>query len=261
MAVQVEVLTLNDKEASFLSPFKLSGGLSRQSTAKTENEVPIDKERVIQSVECDYKSCFYVPPPPPNVRRIYHNRKRTSYTEYEVVSEVATKRCALVELLWSDSCPSAEKVTRVAFAAGEADEDSSLEDVLQLPDANSWPPLIIATHRRQLAAVSALLKLGADVDCQEPQSGWTPLMYAVSVGATEIVRELLRYGADIDAFALPHDWNALCVAIHSNRADLVDMLLDAGADLSLLKRRHPCLAETYNGELALHGARRSIIAA
>jgi ankyrin repeat protein len=136
-------------------------------------------------------------------------------------------------------------VTRVAFVAGEADEHSSLEGVLQLADVNGWPPLIIAAHRQQSAAVSALLRLGADVDCQDPRSGWTPLMYAVSVGAADIAHELLNHGAVIDKFALPHDWNALCVAIHSNRVDLVDLLVDAGSSLRLLTKRHPCLLETY----------------
>jgi ankyrin repeat protein len=147
-------------------------------------------------------------------------------------------------------------VTRVAFAAGEADEDSSLEEVLQLPDANGWPPLLVAAHRQQKGAVAALLQLGADVDCQDPQSGWTPLMYAVSVGAAAIARVLLHHGAAIDAFVMPHDWNALCVAIHSNRVDMVDLLLDAGADVHLLSKRHPCLAETYTSEFAQREARR-----
>lgn len=192
-----------------------------------------------------YKSCFYVPPPPPNVRRVYHNRKRTSYTEYEVAPEASTTHRALLDVLWSERFPTAARVSRAAFIAGEADEESSLEGVLELADSNGWPPLIIATHRRQLAAVSALLQLGADVECQDQRSGWTPLMFAVSVGAAEIVHELLKNGASVDKFALPHDWNALCVAIHSNRIDMVHMLLDAGADLRLLTTRHPCLAETY----------------
>merc|ERR1711988_825711 len=240
-----QVLTLSDQDVSkdaqsFPSPS------NSQSTADTEYEMLTSiEDEVCESADREYKSCFYVPPTPPNVRRIYHNRKKTSYTEYEVAPSSCVKRNALIELLRSETSPAAEKVSRVAFAAGEADEDSSLEDVLELPDANGWQPLLIAAQRRQKGAVSALLQLGADVACRDPQSGWTPLMYAVSVGAAEIVQKLLHHGASIDEFAFPHDWNALCVAIHSNRADMVDMLLDAGADLDRLKKRHPCLAETY----------------
>eukprot|EP00913_Durusdinium_trenchii_P016259 g15281.t1 len=110
---------------------------------------------------------------------------------------------------------------------------------------DGWTPLLIATQRRDAESVETLLSNGAEVDCKEPQSGWTPLMFAASLGDVPIVKLLLKYKASVNTFACPHDWNPLCAAIQANNKDVVRLLLDAGADISLIKKRHPALAEVY----------------
>mmetsp|Transcript_102373 Transcript_102373/g.315889 ORF Transcript_102373/g.315889 Transcript_102373/m.315889 type:complete len:471 (+) Transcript_102373:78-1490(+) len=225
-------------------------GASRQATEEAGTEA-----RLRPPIPCggrdgsSYGSCFWVPPPPSNVRRIYHNRKKTSYTEV-VVEEAAPRPTSqtLIGLLESESNPSRCRVMKAAYLEGDASEDSNLEDVVHAADANGWPPLLIAAQRRQADAVAALLELGAAVDCRDPSSGWTPLMYAVANGDEPTVRELLKHGASVNSFAKPSDWNALCVAIMSSRGWFVEMLLEAGADLKLIKRRHPQLAEMYTAE-------------
>jgi len=197
----------------------------------------------------EYASCFWVPPTPKGMRRIYHNRKRTAYTELPVDGAGALPvDKTLIRLLESESNPSPSQVKKAAFLEGHASEDSNLLDVLHGTRANGWQPLLIAAQRKQAAAVSALLELNASVDCREPCSGWTPLMYAVANGDEPTVKTLLKHGASVNSFAKPSDWNALSVAIMSDRSCLVPILLEAGAEPDLIRRRHPCLADVYAAE-------------
>lgn len=105
-------------------------------------------------------------------------------------------------------------------------------------------------------------------------------MFAASLGDCQLVKLLLKYNASVNTFACPHDWNPLCAAIQANNKDIVRVLLDAsrqkdsrrllnfigsatvldcchttslfphmseaGADISLIKKRHPALAEIYD---------------
>jgi len=192
----------------------------------------------------EYQSCFYVPPPPPGKGRIYHNRKRTAYTEFTLDANQAVPMTVL-RLLATETDPTHGRVKQVAYAEGDAHEDSNLIDAIQTPCKRGWMPLLMAAQRGQTSAASALLELGAEPDCRDPQGGWTPLMYAVANGDKAMAELLLASGASVNAFAVPSDFNPLCVAIMSSRTDFVTLLLDAGADLGLIRRRHPGLAEVY----------------
>jgi len=101
----------------------------------------------------------------------------------------------------------------------------------------------VAVQRRQLAAVKALLLLGADADDRESASGWTPLMYAAGAGNVDMVRLLLSHGASVNAVAPKQSWSPLCSAIQSGKSELVRLLLEAGADLQAVKKQHPAIAE------------------
>jgi len=194
----------------------------------------------------EYNSCFYVPPPPRNVVRVYHNRKRTSYTDYPVENiRPSEPSLTLVQLLAVEPNPSRTRVCKVAFAEGEASEDSCLSDVLETPDMHGWAPLLIATQQRQADAVAALLSLGANVDVQNPETGCTPLIIAVTAGDAVIVRHLLDHKASVNLYVGPECRNALCEAIVSKRNDIMEMLLAAGADINLLEEHYPSLAESY----------------
>jgi len=117
---------------------------------------------------------------------------------------------------------------------------------------DGWPALVIAVQRRDLDSATTLLEHGAEADCREEESGWTPLMFAASLGDMCMVKLLLEHGASVNEFAKPHDWNPLCCAIQANCKEVIGILLCAGADVDLIKKRHPCLAETYDCELGCY---------
>eukprot|EP00927_Polykrikos_kofoidii_P054956 TRINITY_DN49283_c0_g1_i1.p1 TRINITY_DN49283_c0_g1~~TRINITY_DN49283_c0_g1_i1.p1 ORF type:complete len:304 (+),score=43.35 TRINITY_DN49283_c0_g1_i1:51-914(+) len=227
---------------------------SPESTLRFATESSSDAGDRVNSVDDDspsapgFSSCFHVPPPARNVTRVYHNRKRTAFTEY-VIDQASSQAPSLVRLLDEERFPTCSRVRATAFAAGVADEDKNLDDAVRTPDKHGRAPLLIAAMRQQCDAVTALLELGAEVDCTDPASGWTPLMYAASNGNLAIVEELLASGASVNDFAAPHDWNPLCVAILSNNMHVACRLLEAGAELNLITRRHPQLAETYRCEM------------
>lgn len=60
---------------------------------------------------------------------------------------------------------------------------------------NHWPPLLHATHKKQIDAVRELLAAGADVNATDPRKT-TALMMAAGYGDTAIVNVLLSCGAD-----------------------------------------------------------------
>ncbi len=62
-------------------------------------------------------------------------------------------------------------------------------------DARSRTPLVMAVDSRNLDAVRALLRGGADPN-HITQRGWTPLLFAARDGTPAIVDALLRAGAD-----------------------------------------------------------------
>lgn len=213
---------------------------------------------------------------PEGYARVYHNRRRTSWTDYKLAEtgdDLSLSRQSTADTDISmdpkqqpDGSFSMTPSTRELLAQLDAEKcigccmqrSRILHEALtycRIPGyvqpcaEDGWSPLLIATQRRNYNAVQTLLAHGAEVDCKEPQSGWTPLMFAASLGDCDIVKILLDKNASINEFASPHDWNPLCCALQANNKDVVRILLDAGADVSLIKRRHPALAELYECEL------------
>jgi hypothetical protein len=60
---------------------------------------------------------------------------------------------------------------------------------------NSWPPLMHAIHKNQIAGAEALIDAGAKVNHTQSDGG-TPLMMAAGYGYVDIVQMLLQKGAD-----------------------------------------------------------------
>eukprot|EP00405_Crypthecodinium_cohnii_P049435 CAMPEP_0206611248 /NCGR_PEP_ID=MMETSP0325_2-20121206/55122_1 /ASSEMBLY_ACC=CAM_ASM_000347 /TAXON_ID=2866 /ORGANISM="Crypthecodinium cohnii, Strain Seligo" /LENGTH=409 /DNA_ID=CAMNT_0054130395 /DNA_START=3 /DNA_END=1232 /DNA_ORIENTATION=- len=200
------------------------------------------------------------------VRRVFHNRRKTAWTDYdEDFPSEATKAAekeaqekpmepeqetALVKLLKAGGNPTAVEVKKVAFEqAGLPGGGYQGTTVLKSRGACGWTPLLIAVHRKQLAAAQALLDLGADVDEADAKSGWTPLMYAAGAGNAAMVDLLLQNGAAANAVAPKHAWSPLCSAIQSGKKDIVLKLIAAGADIKAVKRQHPAIADIYRNDM------------
>jgi ankyrin repeat protein len=87
-------------------------------------------------------------------------------------------------------------------------------------------PLLVASRRDCLGAVSALIAAGADVN-RESSYGDTPLGAAVDLNNVDMVSALIAAGADVNR--APHDRAPLDVALWERRDAIVAVLKEAGA--------------------------------
>eukprot|EP00931_Biecheleriopsis_adriatica_P087446 TRINITY_DN61911_c0_g1_i1.p1 TRINITY_DN61911_c0_g1~~TRINITY_DN61911_c0_g1_i1.p1 ORF type:complete len:326 (+),score=51.07 TRINITY_DN61911_c0_g1_i1:57-1034(+) len=239
---------LNDALESVVIP--ASPHINCPKQVRVHNEVlPTTGTAVIcgKTSSGGYGSCFFVPPPPPNVVRVYHNRKKTAYTDHPIDMPTMQDKAlpkTLLEVLTENAAPSRWKISVTVRAEETEGQHGSLKDIIERPDVHGHSPLILATRRLQVEAAAELLSLGAKVNCQDPETGCTPLILAVTVGSLPIVKELVKYRADVDFFARERS-NPLSQALISRRSDIADFLLDARADLELLKERFPVLVRSY----------------
>lgn len=99
--------------------------------------------------------------------------------------------------------------------------------------AVGWTPLMMAAAEGHAAAVSALVKAGADVNAANAL-GRTAPMFTSSYGFLAIASDLLAHRADPNI--VPKDstgWTALIAAAHNGHVDVIRALLEHGADLSI----------------------------
>ena len=97
------------------------------------------------------------------------------------------------------------------------------------PDAKSggYPAVYIAAAKGHVRAVSALVRLGADLDARDDKYGWTALMAAAIYGQAECARALLAGGADrtLRATGGKHEGkNALEIAKSAGKAKVAALL-------------------------------------
>lgn len=99
---------------------------------------------------------------------------------------------------------------------------------LEARSGNGDTALMMASYKRNQAAVLALLDKGAQVN----QTGWTALHYAAAAGDNAIVRILLDRHAYIDAES-PTRITPLMFAAREGQDATVKLLLEEGADATL----------------------------
>jgi uncharacterized protein len=113
-------------------------------------------------------------------------------------------------------------------------------------DAGPAPPLIDAVRASDAAAMTRLLKAGADVNAADVD-GTTPLHWAARLDAVELAAALLGAGAHPDR-ANRYGVTPLALATTNGSARMIEQLLDAGADAT---------AVSADGETLLMAAARS----
>merc|ERR1719221_721751 len=196
--------------------------------------------------------------PKKRTRRVYHNRRKTAWTDYDIEPESPSSNTdgvpavpevvppsQLVELLKSGVHLSRECV-RDKVLTEATKFQGGVPAVLQATGPCGWPPLLVAVQRKlQPEAIRALLELGADVECKTACCGWTPLMYAAGSARKDIVGVLLAFGADVNATAPRDKWTPLCSAIQSGSMEMVQLLMGKGANLQVIRKCHPAIASTY----------------
>ncbi|GAA4415457.1 ankyrin repeat domain-containing protein [Quisquiliibacterium transsilvanicum] len=135
----------------------------------------------------------------------------------------------------------------IAASAGQvAAIDALLAVGASLPlasDGSVTPPLYLAASNAHLAAVERLLDLGADP--AQAAGGWTPLHAAAAEGHAEVARRLAQRGAPADARLPESGYTPLHVATLNGREDAVRALCAAGAapDASVdYEQRKECTA-------------------
>ena len=81
----------------------------------------------------------------------------------------------------------------------------------------------VAADDRDVSVALTLIKMGADVDDKDPETGRTPLMVAVDYGCRSIVVALLSHGADIHIRA-NNGKSALELAREKGLTEIADLL-------------------------------------
>ena len=100
---------------------------------------------------------------------------------------------------------------------------------VNLKDRDGNTALIWAAREGQLAAITALVRKGADPNLPGGRNDWTPLMHAIHKNQKDAVQALLDGGADPNAKTKP-GFTALMMAAGYGNAEMVRALLNRGAD-------------------------------
>ncbi|KAI0424611.1 ankyrin repeat-containing domain protein [Xylaria sp. FL1042] len=109
-------------------------------------------------------------------------------------------------------------------------------DLLNAKGRFGFTPLMYAAIRGDVAAVSALVDAGAEVNKSDVK-GYTALHRAIlskAEGSLDCVDSLLHAGADIHAVATHFEWSCLHLAAEKNQVAIGRRLIDAGANIKAL---------------------------
>ena len=127
------------------------------------------------------------------------------------------------------------------FAAAAADDALLLDylasagiDVGAGRSGDGVTPLMVATIRKSLNAIGAILSGAPDCVRFSDSNGYTPLLLAAEDGDWEVGRALLSHDkahADVD-WALPDGTTALIIAAEGGEAQFIEMMIASGAELN-----------------------------
>lgn len=126
------------------------------------------------------------------------------------------------------------KEIRLAIRGGDVDRISTLlhscpDQVNVITPFGTW--LHVASRVGNLAIVTRLVELGADINIAAGTFETGPLTTAISSGHIDVVKCFLSLGVEID-ISEPFR-NPLFAAIHEGRLDIVKLLIKYGVDTSV----------------------------
>jgi hypothetical protein len=127
--------------------------------------------------------------------------------------------------------PEAEQASAIRRAIQDADPAALARVVRQGADPNArgtfGDPVLLDVRDAPMAA--ALVRLGADVDVRDADSGDTPLIRAARLGLVDLVTVLLAAHANVHA-RTASGATALSEAVRGGHAEVATLLRDAGAE-------------------------------
>ncbi|KAI0403872.1 hypothetical protein F4802DRAFT_569705 [Xylaria palmicola] len=129
-------------------------------------------------------------------------------------------------------------------------------DLLNAKSRFGFTPLMYAAIRGDVAAVSALVNAGAEVN-ESDIKGYTALHRAIlsnAEGGVDCVDSLLHARADINAVATHFRWSCLHLAAEKNQVAIGRRLIDAGAEIEALNiptSATPLWRAAFNGSVGM----------
>ena len=106
---------------------------------------------------------------------------------------------------------------------------------IELQDANSRTPLIVAAYRKQIEAAKTLLRLGANPNALDIDR-FDILTIAAVNNDVELTKIALAGGAKATNITGPNDGTALISAAHLGHVEIVKALIEAKAPLDHVNR-------------------------
>ncbi|EAY09175.1 hypothetical protein TVAG_363900 [Trichomonas vaginalis G3] len=103
------------------------------------------------------------------------------------------------------------------------------KEILNSPDANMQPPLVVASRLGEIDIVEYLLECNANIDATD-SIGETALLTAATFGHSHIVCFLVTKGANIEATDKYH-WTPLMAACANGHEECVKVLINNGANM------------------------------
>jgi ankyrin repeat protein len=101
---------------------------------------------------------------------------------------------------------------------------------IDIQDANSRTPLIVAAFRKQYEAMRTLIRLGADPNARDAQR-YDIVTIAAVQNDLDMLKLALESGASAKNITSPYDGTALIAAAHLGHVEVVRTLIGAGAPL------------------------------
>lgn len=177
----------------------------------------------------------------PRTCRVYHNRRRTSWTEYVMEDEPMAGKAVILEGGKADDGFSRQSTMVSLGDCSELGSSSSLPSpcnsacpcashLLQVVKGRECPNFDCVTN----AAYSEYEVSGrglSEVLAEPDERGWCPMLIAAQRGFVQAVDALIELGAKVNCQEPSSGWTPLMYAAALGHVTIVRKLMAAGADV------------------------------